>query len=111
MSVPVTFPEMTASWVKMSPRGAAQMLAYGANDLGGTLMNESISRAAGTEHGQELPPQAMENLILMAGRQSEQRTTLYGTADEVQQYRSFHCGALVDPIFTPFVAHSSAVSH
>jgi len=104
-------PNIQVSWVKMSPRGAAQMLAYGANDLGGTLMNESISRAAGTEHGQELPPQAMENLILMAGRQSEQRTTLYGTADEVQQYRSFHCGALVDPIFTPFVAHSSAVSH
>jgi FO synthase len=104
-------PNVQVSWVKMSPRGAAQMLAYGANDLGGTLMNESISRAAGTEHGQELPPQAMEDLICMAGRKPEQRTTLYGTADEVQQYRSFHCEALVDPIFTPFVAHGSAANH
>ena len=104
-------PNIQVSWVKMSPRGAAQMLAYGANDLGGTLMNESISRAAGTEHGQELPPQRMENLIRMTGRKPEQRTTLYGTADEVQQYRSFHCEALVDPIFTPFVAHSSATNH
>jgi FO synthase len=104
-------PNIQVSWVKMSPRGAAQMLAYGANDLGGTLMNESISRAAGTEHGQELSPQAMEDLICMAGRKPEQRTTLYGTADEVQQYRSFHCEALVDPIFTPFVAHGNASNH
>jgi FO synthase len=104
-------PNIQVSWVKMSPRGAAQMLAYGANDLGGTLMNESISRAAGTEHGQELSPQAMEDLICMTGRKSEQRTTLYGTADDVQQYRSFHCEALVDPVFTPFVAHGSAANH
>jgi FO synthase len=104
-------PNIQVSWVKMSPRGAGQMLAYGANDLGGTLMNESISRAAGTEHGQELPPQAMENLIRGAGRRPEQRTTLYGTADEAQQYRSYRCGALVDPIFTPFVARSSVANH
>ena len=50
----------------------------GANDLGGTLMNESISRAAGTEHGQEFPPEAMEDLIRSLGRTPEQRTTLYG---------------------------------
>ena len=51
------------SWVKMGPEGAALCLNAGANDLGGTLMNESISRAAGTQHGQEFPPEAMEALI------------------------------------------------
>ena len=54
------------SWVKMGPRGAAACLEAGANDLGGTLMNESISRAAGTEHGQEFPPEAMEELDPLA---------------------------------------------
>src|SRR3712207_6325101 len=65
------------SWVKMGPEGAATCLRSGANDLGGTLMNESISRAAGTQHGQEFPPEAMEALILSIGRQPEQRDTLY----------------------------------
>ena len=51
------------SWVKMGPDGAALCLNAGANDLGGTLMNESISRAAGTQHGQELPPADMDALI------------------------------------------------
>ena len=55
------------SWVKMGPQGAAACLNAGANDLGGTLMNESISRAAGTEHGQEFPPEAMEDLIRSLG--------------------------------------------
>ena len=45
-----------ASWVKLGPDGVRQALAAGVNDLGGTLMNESISRAAGSEWGQELPP-------------------------------------------------------
>ena len=47
------------------------------NDLGGTLMNESISRSAGSEHGQEMPPESMEALILTNGRVPRQRTTLY----------------------------------
>jgi FO synthase len=98
------------SWVKMSPRGAARMLAYGANDLGGTLMNESISRAAGTEHGQELPPQTMEDLIRAAGRWPQQRTTLYASADENQRQRSFHCEALVDPVFTPFAPRGNSAN-
>ena len=58
-------------------RARRQCLNAGANDLGGTLMNESISRAAGTEHGQEFPPEAMEALIRSLGRMPEQRTTLY----------------------------------
>jgi FO synthase len=66
-----------ASWVKLGPEGARACLAAGANDLGGTLMNESISRAAGNEHGEEYPPAAMEALIRGAGRIPVQRTTLY----------------------------------
>ena len=47
-------PNIQVSWVKLGPRRRAAALAAGVNDLGGTLMNESISRAAGTAHGQEL---------------------------------------------------------
>jgi FO synthase len=65
------------SWVKLGIRGAKMCLAAGANDLGGTLMNESISRAAGTQHGQELPPAAMRDIARSAGRQAAQRDTLY----------------------------------
>ena len=57
----------------MGPDGAALCLNAGANDLGGTLMNESISRAAGTQHGQEFPPEAMEALIRSIGRIPLQR--------------------------------------
>ena len=56
------------SWVKMGYGGAAYCLDAGANDLGGTLMNESITRAAGAVHGQEMPPEAMEELIRGIGR-------------------------------------------
>jgi FO synthase len=65
------------SWVKLGPAGVAAALRAGVNDLGGTLMNESISRAAGAGHGQELAPQRMERLIRDAGRTPRQRTTLY----------------------------------
>jgi FO synthase len=66
-----------ASWVKLGPDGAKACLDAGVNDLGGTLMNESISRAAGTQHGQEYPPEAMRALIESAGRIPQQRNTLY----------------------------------
>jgi FO synthase len=65
------------SWVKLGPQTAAACLNAGANDLGGTLMNESISRAAGTEHGQELSPERMDALIASLGKTPRQRTTLY----------------------------------
>jgi FO synthase len=65
------------SWVKLGIRGVEICLAAGANDLGGTLMNESISRAAGTQHGQELPPAAMRDIARSAGRKVAQRDTLY----------------------------------
>lgn len=97
-----------ASWVKLSPQGAARMLDCGANDLGGTLMNESISRAAGTQHGQELAPEGMEDLIRSAGRVAQQRTTLYGAADTANQAKSFGSAALAEPVFTPFARRAPA---
>ncbi len=78
-----------ASWVKLGPTGSAAVLQAGANDLGGTLMNESISRAAGAAHGQEMAPEAMEALIRSIGRQPRQRTTLYGAPPVGQVQRSF----------------------
>ncbi|HEU4480502.1 MAG TPA: 5-amino-6-(D-ribitylamino)uracil--L-tyrosine 4-hydroxyphenyl transferase CofH, partial [Actinomycetota bacterium] len=66
------------SWVKMGLDGAKLALQVGANDLGGTLMNENISRAAGASHGQELEPEDMDRLIRSIGRVPRRRTTLYG---------------------------------
>jgi FO synthase len=82
-------PNLQVSWVKLGREAAGRLLHAGANDLGGTLMNESISRAAGNEHGQELPPEAMEALIRDAGRISQQRTTLYGTVAPERRRASF----------------------
>ncbi|GJP37288.1 hypothetical protein CLOM_g21713 [Closterium sp. NIES-68] len=69
-----------ASWVKMGVDGVFCLLAAGCNDVGGTLMNESITRAAGAVHGQEITPQRMEAIITAAGRLPRQRTTLYESA-------------------------------
>ena len=66
------------SWVKMGTDGAAFCLRAGANDLGGTLMNESITRAAGGVNGQELGPKRIEAVAAVAGRPVRQRTTFYG---------------------------------
>jgi FO synthase len=89
------------SWVKMGPRGAAACLEAGANDLGGTLMNESISRAAGTEHGQEFPPEAMEELIRSLGRAPEQRSTLYSPVPSERRAASLNAAALAPVVLTP----------
>ncbi len=67
-----------ASWVKLGPDGATACLAAGANDVGGTLMNESITRAAGAAFGQEMTPIALERMIRLAGRKPRQRSTFYG---------------------------------
>jgi FO synthase len=77
-----------ASWVKMGPQKAAQLLAAGCNDMGGVLMNESITRAAGAEFGQELGAAEMEKLIKEAGRVPKQRSTLYGAASAAQTVAS-----------------------
>jgi FO synthase len=89
------------SWVKMGPEGAAACLNAGANDLGGTLMNESISRAAGAEHGQEFPPEAMEDLIRSLARTPEQRTTLYGPVPAERRAASLNAAALAPVVQTP----------
>lgn len=92
-------PNIQASWVKMGPSRAASLLAAGCNDMGGVLMNESITRAAGAAYGQELGPSRMEALIVAAGRRPRQRTTLYGEADAGQAARSFAAeGAAVAPL-------------
>jgi FO synthase len=67
-----------ASWVKLGLSGTAQLLQAGCNDVGGTLMDENISRAAGASHGQELELDALGELVAGLGRHLEQRTTLYG---------------------------------
>ncbi|MGH2771108.1 MAG: 5-amino-6-(D-ribitylamino)uracil--L-tyrosine 4-hydroxyphenyl transferase CofH [Actinomycetota bacterium] len=65
------------SWVKMGLEGARMALNAGCNDLGGTLMNESISRAAGASHGQEVTPEEMKRLASEAGRPWARRNTVY----------------------------------
>jgi FO synthase len=71
------------SWVKLGAEGAKLCLEAGCNDLGGTLMNESISRAAGASHGQEMTPSDLERLILDVGRTPRRRNTLYGEPERV----------------------------
>ena len=85
------------SWVKLGAQGVAAALRAGVNDLGGTLMNESISRSAGAEHGQEFPPESMEELIRSAGRVPRQRTTLYDDAPEERRLASFGAAPLAEP--------------
>jgi FO synthase len=89
------------SWVKLGPKGARACLQAGANDLGGTLMNESISRAAGTLHGQEMAPQRMDELIASCGRVPQQRTTLYGAVPHEHRERSSAAQALAPVVQTP----------
>ena len=67
-----------ASWVKLGIRGAQQLLSAGVNDLGGTLMDENISRAAGAAHGQRMETADLEEIVAPLGRPLVQRTTLYG---------------------------------
>ncbi len=71
------------SWVKMGHGGAAQILQAGANDLGGTLMDENISRAAGASHGTMMDEDGFRGWVEPLGRRLEQRTTLYGRPERV----------------------------
>jgi FO synthase len=89
------------SWTKLGAQGARIILQGGANDLGGTLMNESISRAAGSTHGQEFPPAEMEALIRSLGRVPAPRTTLYSTADPERIARAHDAAPLTPMRFTP----------
>jgi len=86
-----------ASWTKMGKAGVIECLRAGANDVGGTLMNESISRAAGNQNGQELPPGEMDQLIKDAGRVPKQRTTKYETPEVDRSLESYNAPPLVPP--------------
>jgi len=66
------------SWVKMGPKVGQMALESGANDFGGTLMEESISRESGSQHGENLPPEEMRRLIREIGRVPVERSTTYG---------------------------------
>jgi FO synthase len=103
-------PNIQVSWVKLGEEGAKQCLASGANDMGGTLMNESISRAAGAAHGQELEPERMEALIAAAGRTPRMRNTLYGDAAPSQRARAFGAAELSPIILTKPRAKTKAAA-
>jgi FO synthase len=72
-----TIPNLQASWVKMGLDAATESLRWGVNDLGGTLMEENISRMAGSKHGVRLEPDQLIDAARRAGRTPAQRTTLY----------------------------------
>lgn len=90
-----------ASWVKMGHVGVTACLNAGVNDLGGTLMNESITRAAGSAHGQETSPEAMIAMIEGAGREPRQRSTTYGEVSSERQRASLRAPELEVIVNTP----------
>jgi FO synthase len=94
-------PNIQTSWVKLGVKGAAACLNAGANDLGGTLMNESISRAAGASHGQEFSPAGMATFIQDMGRTPRHRTTLYGDAPVSRQEAAGLAAPLTEMVQTP----------
>jgi len=108
LTLNAVIPNIQTSWVKLGPQGAAACLKAGANDLGGILMNESISRAAGTEHGQEFPPSAMEELIRSLGRKPRQRDTLYRDVKADRIDASFKADALQPLVMTAPVKRVAA---
>lgn len=103
LSLHPLIPHIQASWAKLGEDGVKAMLRSGADDLGGTLMNESISRAAGAQHGQELPPEGMDRIISEIERIPVQRTTLYREVDPEQHRKSFGADPLKEAEQTPYV--------
>jgi FO synthase len=94
------FKNIQASWTKLGHEGVRACLQAGVNDLGGTLMNETITRAAGAAHGQETSPEEMEEIIRSIGRTPRQRSTTYGEVTELQRQKSFGAVAVLEPIYT-----------
>ncbi|HET7019340.1 MAG TPA: 5-amino-6-(D-ribitylamino)uracil--L-tyrosine 4-hydroxyphenyl transferase CofH [Xanthobacteraceae bacterium] len=84
------------SWVKMGREGVKACLRSGANDLGGTLMDETITRSAGASHGTEMMPAEMEGIIRSLGRIPRQRDTLYRTAAQERYRASFEAARAAD---------------
>jgi FO synthase len=93
-------PNIQASWVKMGPEGIRACLHAGANDLGGSLMNESITRAAGAEYGQEFSPERFDTLIRGANRIPKQRSTLYHSVPQERIDASHRAPALNETVQT-----------
>ena len=83
------------SWVKLGHEMAVKMLQCGANDLGGTLMNESISRASGAKYGQEVTPKEMVDLIRAAGQVPFRRNTLYDVLETFDDHDPLEIAPLV----------------
>ncbi len=102
------FRNIQASWTKLGPEGVRACLQAGVNDLGGTLMNETITRAAGASHGQETSPEEMEEIIRSVGRTPRQRNTTYGEVNEVQRARSFGATTLSEPVYTAATKYERA---
>ncbi len=100
-----------ASWVKMGPLGLAACLRAGCNDIGGTLMNESITRAAGARHGQEMAPAAMEEMIIAAGRKPVQRSTSYDAVSEERRAASFCAASLAEIVEQPIRRNDKRTSN
>ena len=94
------FRNIQASWTKLGHGLLRTCLQAGVNDLGGTLMNETITRAAGASHGEETAPREMERIILSIGRKPRQRTTTYGEVSELNRSRSFAAGTLEEPTYS-----------
>jgi FO synthase subunit 2 len=82
-----TIRNIQCSWVKEGPKLAQLLLQAGANDLGGTLINESISTSAGAPHGQLVPPAELRRMARDLGRVPAQRTTTY---DLIKVYSDEH---------------------
>jgi len=99
-----------ASWVKLGEAGIRACLQAGVNDLGGTLMDETISRSAGASHGHEMTPQAMEALIVSLGRAPRLRTTLYADASAERRRCAFDAaerrGAVAPVLASAMLSHA-----
>lgn len=101
LALHTAIPNIQTSWVKMGVDGMKACLEAGANDAGGTLMNETITRAAGAAHGQEMPATRLEDVISELGRTPRQRTTLYGPAPAERQAAARDAGPLADIVNAP----------
>jgi FO synthase len=86
------------SWVKMGRGGVEACLNAGANDLGGSLMNESITRAAGADVGQEWSPSTMQQVIGEVARTPRQRNTVYGDVSAERVLAAAQAAALTEAI-------------
>jgi FO synthase len=86
------------SWVKLGQEGIRLCLSAGVNDLGGTLMDETITRSAGAVHGQELSAERIEEIILSEGRIPLQRTTTYQRAAEERRRASFNASPILPKV-------------